>query len=292
MTRRTFRVVLRTGLLLLAFGAAPFVSFAASLNLSPISQTVYVGQTFNVAVIVSSADQAMNAASGDISFPSGKLKVISILQGSSIITLWVKNPSFSNAGSSANINFAGIALNPGFTGNAGNIITIKFEAITAGQASLSFTDGSVLANDGNGTSILDSLGSASVTILPAPATQTAPPATSSPTSTTPTSTPPVATTTPHPPVPPYIPPQIIGFPWLVILALLILLLILLIIALAYYILRRHNFFVSAGRRKKNDREELHEDLKQIQDLRKKEEHLHKEIKRLEEDIEDDMKKGD
>ena len=48
---------------------------AASMYFSPAAGSYEVGKTFSVNVYVSSADQAMNAASGVISFPKDKLEI-------------------------------------------------------------------------------------------------------------------------------------------------------------------------------------------------------------------------
>ncbi len=128
---------------------------AATLYFSPSSGSYTVSQNFSVSVYVSSADQAMNAASGVISFPSDKLEVTSLSKTGSIFTLWVREPSFSN--SAGTVNFEGIVLNPGFTGSSGKAITITFRTKAAGNAPLTFSSGSVLANDGKGTNILASL---------------------------------------------------------------------------------------------------------------------------------------
>jgi hypothetical protein len=131
---------------------------AATLYFSPSSGSHTVGSAFSVGVYVSSADQAMNAASGVISFPSDKLEAVSLSKTGSILTLWVQEPSFSN--SVGTVNFEGVLFNPGFTGATGQIITINFRAKAAGTALLNFPSGSVLANDGRGTNILTGLGSA------------------------------------------------------------------------------------------------------------------------------------
>jgi hypothetical protein len=148
---------------------------AASLYLSPSSGSYQVDKTFSVSVFVSSSDQAMNAAGGAISFSADKLEIISLSKSGSIFSLWVQEPSFSN--SVGTINFEGIVMNPGFTGAGGKIITINFKAKAEGQATLTFSSGSVLANDGQGTNILSSLGSAKFDIIspvsaePTPATK-------------------------------------------------------------------------------------------------------------------------
>jgi len=137
---------------------------AASLYFSPSQGNVAVGQTFAVTVEASSVDQAMNAASGNISFPSSKLRVVSISQADSIINLWIQNPTYSNSAAGGTINFEGALLNPGFMGATGDILQIVFQAIAPGSAPLSFSSGSVLANDGNGTNILTVMQPATVTV--------------------------------------------------------------------------------------------------------------------------------
>mgnify|MGYP001604339207 CR=1 FL=1 len=100
----------------------------------------------------------MNAASGVIFFPSDKLEVVSLLKSASIFSLWAQEPSFSN--SAGTVNFEGAVLSPGFTGSSGKIITVNFRVKTPGAADLSFSSGSILANDGQGTDILKGLGTA------------------------------------------------------------------------------------------------------------------------------------
>ncbi|PIT96516.1 hypothetical protein COT82_02815 [Candidatus Campbellbacteria bacterium CG10_big_fil_rev_8_21_14_0_10_35_52] len=128
---------------------------AATLNFSPPSGSYGVGVSFSVNVTVESVDQAMNAVSGVVSFPWDKLEVVSISKQGSILSLWPVEPSFSN--SAGTVSFEGIALNPGYTGASGKILAITFRARNAGQANLSFSSGSVLANDGTGTNILKGL---------------------------------------------------------------------------------------------------------------------------------------
>ena len=127
--------------------------FAATLQIYPASSTCYVGETCPIDVLVSSTDQAMNAVSGVIIFPESKLQVASLSKVDSIFSFWIQEPSFTATSST----FEGIVLNPGFTGSPGNIISIVFNAVSSGTANLSFLSGDVLANDGEGTSILEDL---------------------------------------------------------------------------------------------------------------------------------------
>ncbi|MSU60306.1 MAG: hypothetical protein EXS52_00105 [Candidatus Staskawiczbacteria bacterium] len=140
------------------FGGLPFAAEAANLYFSPSSGSYVVGGSLSVNINVSSADQSMNAVSGVVSFPQDKLEVASISKTGSVCNLWVQEPSFSNT--YGTINFECIVLNPGFTGSLGKIIGVNFRSKSQGGTALSFSSGSVLANDGNGTSILTNSSSA------------------------------------------------------------------------------------------------------------------------------------
>ncbi|MBU4257207.1 four helix bundle protein [Patescibacteria group bacterium] len=158
----------------------PSLAQAASLYFSPSSGSYTVGSNFSVTVYVSSADQAMNAVSGAISFPVDKLEAVSVAKTGSIVSLWVQEPSFSQAA----VNFEGIVLNPGYTGVAGKIITVNFKAKQAGNAPLVFSSGAILANDGQGTNILTGMGGGNYEIILKTA---APPAEKKPAPTLPSS---------------------------------------------------------------------------------------------------------
>jgi len=172
--------------------SVPLEGFAATLDISPVSGTYASGQTFPVRIRATSADQAMNAVSGTLIFPEDLLEVVSISKADSIISLWVQEPSFSNT--NGTVNFEGIVLNPGFTGTAGRVLTVQFRVKGRGQANLSFTSSSVLANDGKGTNILTNTGTSQLTLggmAPAP-TET--PSTAAPS----TEDGPVVTSSTHP----------------------------------------------------------------------------------------------
>jgi hypothetical protein len=145
----------------------PFSAFAATLSLSPAARTVSVGQTFTATIEVSSAGQAMNAVSADISFPSDKVRVLSVSQTNSVVNFWVQNPSFSNDQNGGDVNLQGVVLSPGFTGVSADVVDIVFQAVAPGTANVSFSSGSVLANDGAGTNILTSMSGSVFTIASA-----------------------------------------------------------------------------------------------------------------------------
>lgn len=162
--------------LVTAFFLLPSAALAASLSLSPADVTVAVGETITETVFVSSADQAMNAIAGSLSFPADLVQTVSVSKSGSVLSLWVQDPTFSNA--DGTISFSGVVPNPGYTGARGRVVSIQFRAKKAGTGTITFSSASqVLANDGNGTDILKSTVPATIAITapqePAP---TPPPA--------------------------------------------------------------------------------------------------------------------
>lgn len=132
----------------------------ASLYLSPSSKTVTIGETFTVAVYVSS-DVNVNAAESTVTFPTSLLTATGVT-ANGVFTLCAQAPSYSN--STGRVTFTCGAPSPGYKGTAGRIITMTFRSKAAGRARLQITGGEVSANDGSGTNVLQSRGSGTYTI--------------------------------------------------------------------------------------------------------------------------------
>jgi hypothetical protein len=151
---RSYGLKLFSGLLV---GAAFFCfsgrpANAATFELNPISGTFTANSRFTVEVLVDTNGQAINSAEGTISFDTRYLSVEKIATDVSIFRFWVKEPIFSNP--AGTISFLGGLPSPGYLGANGKVLKITFLASGAGKASVKFTDGSILANDGLGTNIL------------------------------------------------------------------------------------------------------------------------------------------
>jgi len=155
------RVFVALAVLLVWFSGAS-IAHAASLYITPSNGAYNVGQTFSAGVYVSSQDQTMNAASGIISFPADKLQIDSLSKEGSVMNLWVQEPFFSNT--AGTLSFEGVALNPGFSGLTGKILSATFKVKAVGAGTLAFTQGSILANDGLGTNILDNTTGANLSL--------------------------------------------------------------------------------------------------------------------------------
>jgi hypothetical protein len=170
-----YLLVLILGLSFLSLFIPQIVS-AATLYYSPAQGSYEVGKSFTVNIYAASADQALNAFTGTVDFPSDLLQVISVSKSGSIASLWMQDPSFSNA--NGTVTFGGLVLNPGFKGASGKVLSITFKTKAVGTANLRFSAGEILANDGKGTNILQGLGSAQIKVITAAVGPQAPTATS------------------------------------------------------------------------------------------------------------------
>lgn len=137
-------------------------AFAASLSAVPSFGSVNTGDNIKVRIVLASPDQASNAVSGMVTFPSNLLTLNSVSKADSIVNVWPVEPSYSNA--SGTVNFDGVILS-GYQGQSGAIITLFFRAKTAGNASIKFSNASVLAHDGAGTPILSATNQANFEII-------------------------------------------------------------------------------------------------------------------------------
>lgn len=150
---------------LVSLGAFIFLTTgvsAANLTLSPSSVTTTVGKTFKVDILVNNNIDAINAVSALLSFPKDAVEVTSISKTGSFITLWAEEPNFSN--DKGTVSLEGVALNPGFNKATGNVLSVTFKAKQAGNVTLSIKEGSILANDGNATDVLKTMGAALIYI--------------------------------------------------------------------------------------------------------------------------------
>ncbi|MFH1473137.1 MAG: cohesin domain-containing protein [bacterium] len=127
--------------------------YAAVLLLAPSSGQFLVGDIVNVTMLVNAPNLPINSVESTVTFPTDKLEITSISKESSIFSLWIQEPSFSNK--DGLVTFIGGLPAPGFIGLAGNIFTMSFRVKEEGHAVVNITNAQVLANDGLGTNILD-----------------------------------------------------------------------------------------------------------------------------------------
>ncbi|MCX6703555.1 MAG: hypothetical protein NTV02_02625 [Candidatus Zambryskibacteria bacterium] len=153
---------------IILFVSVFFFSFASSVSAADIflgtdKNQVNVNDTVSTVVYVNTLGSAINSAEGIIGFSKDILSVESVSLGGSVFSIWVEQPSFSNA--IGTVSFNGGSPNPGFNGARGAVIRITFRAKKAGTANLTFNSASVYANDGLGTDITSARRSASVEVV-------------------------------------------------------------------------------------------------------------------------------
>jgi hypothetical protein len=165
MMRKTFSsLTAKVFVLLFAafiFGISVALAEAATMSLTPGSGVYTSGATFTARVVVNSGGQSINAAEGTLKFNPNELTVVGVNRSGSIFNLWVAEPSFSN--SAGTISFSGGAPT-GYNGGGGNIMTVTFRAKGSGTAKVTFTNGSVLANDGRGSNVLSGMNGGTYTL--------------------------------------------------------------------------------------------------------------------------------
>jgi hypothetical protein len=138
-------------------------ALAATLTLSPSTGNYTTQNNITVSIEVNT-NQAINGVEGILRFPTSKLEVISISKNRSAMSLWVQEPTFSNASQVGLVQFSAIKLNPGYIGSKGNVLDIVFRVKDAGVANLYFSSGAILANDGRGSNLLTSFGTSVFTL--------------------------------------------------------------------------------------------------------------------------------
>lgn len=141
-----------------AFGLSLFVFFfgqsayGATMSVVPSVSNARVGEVFTVRVLVNTEGAFINNAEAVITYPFDLIDVISVNAKNSIFSLWVEQPSFSNA--SGQIFFNGGVVNPGYSGVSGEALSIVFRSKKEGVANILLNNVAVRENDGLGTDIL------------------------------------------------------------------------------------------------------------------------------------------
>ncbi len=137
-------------------------AFAASMSVLPAGRNVNAGDLVTARVSINTSGVAINQAEATLRFPTDVLEVVSVSKSSSIFSLWVEEPTYSNT--AGTVSFNGGVPTPGYTGSDGAVVSVTFHAKTAGTASLLLSDAAVRANDGRGTDVLSSWSGATITV--------------------------------------------------------------------------------------------------------------------------------
>jgi len=179
-TKRKISLYLGYTLVLLTLTLFPaFGLYAANLSLTPSSGSYSAGQTFTTTIRVLPNGANVNAVEAGLRFDPSLLSVVSVSKTGSAFSLWTTEPTFSNA--AGTVTFGGGSPSP--FSNTSNILVVTFRTVAEGNASVTFTDPSVLAADGRGTDVFASAAPASFTVAAGSAPTPTPTPTQTPTPT-------------------------------------------------------------------------------------------------------------
>lgn len=142
----------------LFFLASAHSVFAAVLYILPEQKNFSLGENFSVDVRIDSEGEGINAAQAIINWPVGVLEFIEADKTGSAFNFWVEEPKLS--GDSNSLSFIG-GTAKGVSGEALQILKIKFKARGAGIAEISISDVAITASDGRGTNVLSKIKGAS-----------------------------------------------------------------------------------------------------------------------------------
>lgn len=142
--------ILAAGMFFISWGSAS----AATLQINSPSTTLSYGETATLSIVVDTEGVAVNSAEAQIVFPADLVEVLSVSKASSVFSLWVEEPSFSNT--AGIITFNGGVPTPGYTGSRGLVVSVVVKAKKVGEAVFTFSNTAVRANDGLGTNVLRS----------------------------------------------------------------------------------------------------------------------------------------
>ncbi len=118
------------------------------MYLTPSSTLNTVGESFTLDVMVSSL-VPVNVFAGEIRFDPSRLRISSIDYNISIADLWAEKPWYVNG--EGTLAFGGGTTRKGGFFGTGNLLTITFEPIESGDATVVIDNPRILLHDGMGT---------------------------------------------------------------------------------------------------------------------------------------------
>ncbi len=128
---------------------------AATLFFKPSSQEIKTGDYFQVDLYLNPSNEDINAVEGKIVIPENLLAVSEVLEGDSIVSLWMKRPTLEDG----KIVFSGVipggfkgAIDPFKEGyQPGKILSLILKTKIDGQGFISIESAKTLLDDGQGT---------------------------------------------------------------------------------------------------------------------------------------------
>jgi hypothetical protein len=127
----------------------------ASLYFKTPAENVGVGDEFSIDLMLDSGGETVNTIGGDLVFSDQTIQLERVLSNNSVVTSWIQSPAISGS----SVTFSGImpggyesVINPVDNSRLpGQILTLVFKAVSAGSATITFSDSHLYLNDGLGT---------------------------------------------------------------------------------------------------------------------------------------------
>ncbi len=120
---------------------------AAEISIESKTQTIAVGQQFQVDILLNTENEEINAIEGKVIFPEDLLELKEIRDGNSIVNFWIERPKIN---SNNQIIFSGI-IPGGYIGEKGLIFSAIFQAKDKKEGLIEIQEAKTLLNDGKGT---------------------------------------------------------------------------------------------------------------------------------------------
>jgi hypothetical protein len=128
----------------------PAHAAGASFYASPSGGSYTVGQVVRVSVLLNTGGQGINAVSGTVTW-SGPLQYSFVSTSGTIITNWTSGGGSGPVGSAGSVFFEGGLPGSGYNGTGGRILTVVFNAVGVGQATVNINGTQALVGDGTGS---------------------------------------------------------------------------------------------------------------------------------------------
>ena len=119
---------------------------AAELFLKFPVEEIAVGQQFKVEVYLNTEVEDINAVEAKILYPQDVLKLESVNESGSVVSLWPQKPKLSEG----EVYFSGI-IPGGYKGENGLLLSLIFKGAKEERADISFSETRAFLNDGKGT---------------------------------------------------------------------------------------------------------------------------------------------
>lgn len=132
---------------------------AAVLYFVPEAETFDIGKEFSVDVKINSEEVFINAAQATVRFSNDVLELLEVDKDGSAFNFWMEEPVISNE--EGTLVFIG-GTAKGVSGEALQVLKIKFKTKGVGLAKLTMSGAVVTASDGQGTNVLSAIEGASI----------------------------------------------------------------------------------------------------------------------------------